>query len=265
MDFFIDPATVSWNIDFLNAYIHPDDVRIIKDLAISRYQRPDSNGWAFTDSGKCTVKSDYKIESQFSDKGLQEATFGPDIIPLLSHTWKLECPPKLRYFIRQAIKGIIPVTKNLRSRGIVCETQCCLCGAEKETINHVLFECPPALQTWALSRIPSAPGFFSIPLLFSNFDYLFWRLPNDYDFNSFLWILWYIWKNSNNKIYTTKISGPQEILRITEVEAVVWDDAQQLDTDRQSTSRMHHDWSLSEVSRICFVDGAWRAHDKFSG
>ncbi|XP_056862248.1 uncharacterized protein LOC108858352 [Raphanus sativus] len=41
VDYFINPATLSWDEDLLNAFIHTDDVNIIKGLAISRSHRPD--------------------------------------------------------------------------------------------------------------------------------------------------------------------------------------------------------------------------------
>ncbi|CDY12440.1 BnaC08g09290D [Brassica napus] len=44
----------------------------------------------------------------------------------------------------------------------------------QEPINHILFTCPPTLQTWALSEIPSAPGLFPSNSLYENFDYLLW-------------------------------------------------------------------------------------------
>lgn len=85
VDFFIDPFTFSWKVDFLNAYIHPDDVILIKGLAISQSGRPDSNGCAFADTGQYTVKSGYRIISKFLDKGPQVVPFGPDTNALLSY------------------------------------------------------------------------------------------------------------------------------------------------------------------------------------
>lgn len=68
----------------LDAYIHPDDVKIVKGLAISRNRRPDSSGWLFTETGKYTVKSEYKIESLYLDKKQQAVSYGPDTKPLLA-------------------------------------------------------------------------------------------------------------------------------------------------------------------------------------
>lgn len=68
----------------------------------------------------------------------------------------------------------------------------------------------------------------------------------------------------NNKIYTNRSCDPHEILRMAEVEARVWVEAQQLTPDRHQTINKHADWLSSEVSRICFVDGACKAQHKFS-
>ena len=66
-------------------------------------------------------------------------------------------------------------------------------------------------------------SFFSwVSSVFTNMDYLFWRLLEEYDFSNFPWILWYIWKNRNNKVFNNKDENPHEILRIAEVDGDVW-------------------------------------------
>lgn len=197
-------------MDLLNDYFQPEDVRIIRGLAISRYKRPDSYGWSLTESGKYSVKSGYKTKTLFPDNDTRLVVYGPDIKPLYAYLWKLKCNLKLKHFVWQILSGTLPVSKNLKSRGMDCDLRCSLCGADKEIVNHVLFECPPALQVWALSMIPSPPppGIFPSSSRFTNMDYLFWRLPKDYDFGYFLWILWYIWKNRNDKLYWNKNGDP---------------------------------------------------------
>lgn len=195
-------------MDLLNDYFQPEDVRIIRGLAISRYKRPDSYGWSLTESGKYSVKSGYKTKTLFPDNDTRLVVYGPDIKPLYAYLWKLKCNLKLKHFVWQILSGTLPVSKNLKSRGMDCDLRCSLCGADKEIVNHVLFECPPALQVWALSMIPSPPGIFPSLSTFTNMDFLFWRLPKDYDFGYFLWILWYIWKNRNDKLYWNKNGDP---------------------------------------------------------
>ena len=190
MEDLINQENLSWNLDLLKAYIHQDDVDIIRSLAISRNPKPNSYGWHFTDHGRYTVKSGYRTKKLYPDSRVQDSFLGPNTKPLLAHSWKLQCSPKLKHFVWQITSGSLPVTKNLYSRGIKCDTLCQVCGIEEESINHVLFECPLAIQTWALSNIPSCPGIFPTPSLFTNMDYLFWRLPKELDLSYFPWILW---------------------------------------------------------------------------
>lgn len=55
-------------MDFLNAYVHLDDVKVIRGLAKSRNGMKDSYGWSFIESRKYTVKTWCKVESLFPEK-----------------------------------------------------------------------------------------------------------------------------------------------------------------------------------------------------
>ncbi|KAL9840567.1 putative reverse transcriptase zinc-binding domain-containing protein [Arabidopsis thaliana] len=124
---------------------------------------------------------------------------GPEIAILKAHTWKVQCPPKLRHFLWQILSGCVPVTANLRKRGINCDQGCVRCGATEETINHTLFLCHLARQIWALSQIPTILGIFPSNSIFANLDHLFWRIPSGVISSSYPWIIWYIWKARNEK------------------------------------------------------------------
>lgn len=95
----INPVNHSWNVEFLNAYIHLDDVQIIQGLAISQTQKPDISGWFVTQTGKYMVKSGYNIEALYLDNDTQVIPYGPNLNLLLRFTSKIKCPPKLRHFI----------------------------------------------------------------------------------------------------------------------------------------------------------------------
>ena len=67
---------------------------------------------------------------------------------------------------------------------IICDARCCMCGAgqkRNQLTNHVFFECPPVLQTWIFSMIFFSPAIFLSSSIFTNMDYLFWRLPKEED------------------------------------------------------------------------------------
>lgn len=134
-------------------------------------------------SGKYSFKSGFKVESFSPDSGQMMTIFGPNVKPLLVFAWKLKCPPKLRYFVWLILSGTLPVSKNLKTQGIDCDLCCSMCGADEESTNHVLFEYPPALRTWAFSRIPSSPAVFPSSSVFTSIDYLFWKMSKQGEFN----------------------------------------------------------------------------------
>ena len=103
-------------------------------------------------------------------------------------------------------------------KGDVC---CARCGYLEESINHVFFECPPAIQVWALSKIPSNPAIFPTSSLFTNMDHLFSRVIPKMDDHQFAWILWYIWKGRNNKVFSNIDIDPRDTLNLAEVESTL--------------------------------------------
>ena len=154
--------------------------------------------------------------------------------------------------------------KNLQARGIQWDICCGRCGAHEESINHVFFECPPAIQVWALSKIPSNLTIFPTSALFTNLDHLFWRVVPQMEDHQFAWILWYIWKARNNKVFSNLDIDPLDTLKLAETESTLWVEAQIL--KEQRTIPQLVDTTLPSIpGRWCFVDGSWKKGDTFSG
>lgn len=57
--------------------------------------------------------------------------------------WHSGGPPKLSHFIWQACKGSLHIVSN---------PACEVCGADIESIRHVLVDCPSAKKAWDLSE-----------------------------------------------------------------------------------------------------------------
>lgn len=73
------------------------------------------------------------------------------------------------------ISGQLAVTSNLTHCHIRCDNHYPRCGGENETVNHAIFECPPALQTWSLVATPSPPLVLPSASQYTNTYYLFWQ------------------------------------------------------------------------------------------
>ncbi|XP_010501946.1 PREDICTED: uncharacterized protein LOC104779285 [Camelina sativa] len=257
----------------LTATFVPEDVAIISALPLQQPDKPDLLRWHFTKSGKYSVKSGYHTLRSHSIASAGPKIFGPTSVPLQAFVWKIRCPPKLRHFMWQVLLGCVAVTANLRKRGLSCDATYGPCGIGEETINHTLFECPPACQVWALSQFPTAQGVFPSESIFTNMDFLFWRFPNVQNQEYIPWILWYVWKARNDKLFSNLDSNPLAILRLAEDEAKAWALAQTDDVvltpaiagTAVPCGRMSFGVSQPFSSYVCYVDGSWKTTDFFAG
>ena len=97
-------------------------------------------------------------------------------------------------------------------------------------------------------------------------DHLFWRVSPEMEDHYFAWILWYIWKGRNNKVFSNLDMDPRDTLKLAEMESLLWAEAQNSQT--QSTDRTQVPVPLAIPSipgRWCFTDGSWKTEDKYSG
>ena len=74
--------------------------------------------------------------------------------------------------------------------------------------------------------MPSSSEIFPVPSNYANMDYLFWRKngilePGD-DRDPYPWIIWYIWKARNDKLFRGIDRDPLELVRYEEGECQAW-------------------------------------------
>ena len=53
-------------------------------------------------------------------------------------------------------------------------------------------------------------------------DRLFWRVSTEMEDHHFEWILWYIWKRRNNKVFSNLDMDPRDTLKLTETKSLLW-------------------------------------------
>ncbi|CAA7030709.1 unnamed protein product [Microthlaspi erraticum] len=136
------------------------------------------------------------------------------------------------------------------------DPQCVRCGMGEETINHMLFECPPARQAWVLSPIPTPPQHFPTDALFSNMAHLFWNLPDDDDMSMYPWLLWFIWKARNYKVFSNDNHNPHDVMESAITEARAWAVAQTVIDSMRSNISLHS--GPVPPGERCQIDGAWK-------
>jgi hypothetical protein len=143
-----DPDTGGWNRALINEIFVEEEAEIISNLPRSKYMRPDKLTRRASPSGIFTVRSAYHMEME---QKRRESGMGSEQ-SRNSHLWKalwgLQVPNSTKAFLWRACRNILPTKDNLLRRGVVKEDRCILCENGSETLIHVLWECPTAVDVW---------------------------------------------------------------------------------------------------------------------
>jgi len=264
----INQDSKEWEEGTLENYVHPGDIPLIRSMAISSTHRQDSFCWEYTRNGHYTVKSGYWVAQNLLKPDEEKLIVEPSITKLQAFAWKLKAPRKVCHLIWQLITGQVAVIRNLVRRNMRCDNYCPRCGEAEESVTHAIFECPPALQAWSLSTTPTSPGIFPASSVYTNMDYLFWRKNNiialDQDRDPYPWIIWYIWKARNDKLFRGIDRDPLELVRYAESECQAWFSANELIPPVVQDNNNEEN-QVSSLGNICLLDGSWTASDSFSG
>ncbi|KAF2553995.1 hypothetical protein F2Q68_00035655 [Brassica cretica] len=126
--------------------------------------------------------------------------------------------------------------------------------------------CP--LQVWALSSTPTSKTIFPVSSVYANMDYLLRRKDNivhpDSDRDPYPWIIWYIWKARNDKLFRGIDRDPLKLVRYAENECQAWFDANEMVPSPQQEHSSDQPQVLS-LGSICMIDGTLTSTSQFSG
>ncbi|KAG5406963.1 hypothetical protein IGI04_013082 [Brassica rapa subsp. trilocularis] len=145
---------------------------------------------------------------------------------LWKNLWKLKTLPKIRHFLLRVLSGAIAVKERLRSRNLGTDTTCKTCGQGPETVCHLLFTCPAAVEACKIAQIPPPRGGFSPNSTFLNLHYLVActkkRNAELGNFKTFPWILWNLWKSRNSLVFENSRSSDFSCVTKSVEEANIW-------------------------------------------
>lgn len=80
---------------------------------------------------------------------------------------------------------------------------------------------------------------------------LYWIISPQIEDNRFAWILWYIWKGRNNKVFSNIDIDPRNTLKLAETESTLWAKAQDSIIHRGVQTRQ------LEVTTLPSIPGTW--------
>lgn len=122
-----------WNLDKLNACLDHSIVQIITSITIPLSHSSDEFIWGPSASGKFSVKSATWIQC--------ESHGSTDLANSLNKVWKLNLPPKVKFFPWLLLRGRLK-TKALQPRlnrfNNSVDRNCCFCNNGLEDINHLV-------------------------------------------------------------------------------------------------------------------------------
>uniref|UniRef100_A0A0D3A9H9 RNase H type-1 domain-containing protein n=2 Tax=Brassica oleracea var. oleracea TaxID=109376 RepID=A0A0D3A9H9_BRAOL len=99
-------------------------------------------------------------------------------------------------------------------------------------------------------------------------DYLFWRkniiMEPENDRDPYPWIIWYIWKARNDKLFRGIDRDSLELVRYAESECHAWYNAND-SIPAPPQPQMVEDTQALSLENICMVDGSWTSTDQYSG
>ncbi|XP_013669238.1 uncharacterized protein LOC106373639 [Brassica napus] len=90
-------------------------------------------------------------------------------------------------------------------------------------------------------------------------DYLFWKKNNilgpELDRDPYPWLIWFIWKARNDKLFRGIDRDPLEIVRHAESECQAWFNANEMVPPVVQDHR-NEDPQVLNLSNICMIDGS---------
>jgi hypothetical protein len=120
-----------WEIESVSSFLE-----VLYSAKIKRYEQ-DKMCWQPSQSIGFQVKSFYK----------QLSSTGAGSFPW-KNIWKAKVLPRVAFFSWRAASGKILTLDNLRHRGIILASWCCMCKADGESVDHLLLYCPYAKKLW---------------------------------------------------------------------------------------------------------------------
>ena len=108
--------------------------------------------------------------------------------------WKMQVPPKVKNFIWQACRNVLPTKQALMRRKIIADPICERCKLVVEDVEHALWSCPELDVVWAdrvLWDFKHEIGFSGVKEMLS------WMVERGMSLKLFAFTAWSVWSQQN--------------------------------------------------------------------
>ena len=94
------------------------------------------------------VRSAYHFEVERLDQKKGECSNSRRSQNLWKILWGLQVPNSTKVFLWRACNDILPTKEKLKKKGVVDDDRFCFCVVAKETVAHIIWECPSSQDVW---------------------------------------------------------------------------------------------------------------------
>ncbi|CAN1336304.1 Uncharacterized mitochondrial protein AtMg00310 [Linum perenne] len=185
----------TWDLDAINSICTSEEANAIARIPIGPVNFKDLWAWSPDLEGRFSVRSAY--HSDRNNCAPPPDTNNPDDKGNWKWLWSLSIPPKVAFFMWRGTNNSLATNANLLIRKCSQTSACPFCD-QIETVNHCLFFCAHARETWS-TIFPSL-----LPPVTLNFRR--WLFSLHERIQASKWALvaagcWNIWKDRNDFVF----------------------------------------------------------------
>ncbi|XP_048436510.1 uncharacterized protein LOC125475583 [Pyrus x bretschneideri] len=190
--------------DLVNSIFSEEEAALILSIPLSYFRTPDTLIWTKEKNGTFTTKSAYHVaHSSGEDYGTGPASSKMDagVKWLWKALWKACVPTKVKNCVWRCCTNALPTQANLQKRKVITTATCIFCKCERETVEHVLLECPRSVSIWFSSSLSLRTGGMGS----GGFQIWMIQMAGELSKQSFdlaLVLIWSIRKERNSSLWT---------------------------------------------------------------
>ena len=119
--------------------------------------------------------------------------------------------PKIKYFMWRLFQGILFTRMRLRDKGIILESECVVCGTQRESIKHLFLECKMSKVLWNEMDPKLLVQGDCIRGNLQSWEHVMIRLQEKDLIENGMYAFWLLWHNRNDCLHNMKCWNPDTL------------------------------------------------------
>ena len=207
----IDTHTMQWDRPRVQDIFMPPTQQDVLNIRLGDLRTQDRIYWKENKANRFTVRSAYFVALRLNQGGVVEHSRAHEDKRVWNKIWRLRVPPKVRNFLWRACSDILPTRANIVKRRLPIDPSCAICGQAEESVCHALWECPLAINVWALVKGKLQKSLAVVQDFHSLARQMEDKLTGK-EMEVWAMVAWSIWNARNRFYFEKKQSQPGDIL-----------------------------------------------------